>query len=126
MTLEVGLSARRSLVVAEEDLATRWNTGDVAVLATARLVALAEEATVAAITSHLEVGTTSVGHRVQVDHLAPSAIGREIDADAVLESVEGRRLIFRVSVSDAFGLLAAGRVTRVIVERDRFLEKALQ
>lgn len=124
MPLEAGLSARRSLTVSEADLAPTWKTGDVPVLATARLVALAEEATVAAIDGHLEAGATSVGHRIQLDHLAPTVAGQTIDADAILEAIEGRRLIFRVSVSDAHGLLAAGRVTRVVVERERFLEKA--
>ena len=42
----------------------------------------------------------------------------------MLETVAGRRLTFRVSVSDGHGLVAAGRVTRVVVERARFLEKA--
>ena len=42
----------------------------------------------------------------------------------MLESVEGRRLTFRVSVTDDRGLVAAGRITRVVVERDRFLERA--
>ena len=48
-----------------------------------------------------------------------------MSAEATLESIEGRRLTFRVSVSDGRGLVAAGRVTRVVVERTRFLERAL-
>ena len=44
--------------------------------------------------------------------------------EATLEAIEGRRLNFRVSVSDGHGLVAAGRITRVIVERARFMEKA--
>ena len=51
-------------------------------------------------------------------------VGGKVTAEATLESVEGRRLTFRVSVSDARGLVAAGRITRVVVERDRFLERA--
>jgi predicted thioesterase len=42
----------------------------------------------------------------------------------MLEAVQGRRLTFRVSVTDARGLIAAGKITRVVVERARFLEKA--
>ncbi len=45
-------------------------------------------------------------------------------AEATLEQIEGRRLTFRVSVNDARGLVAAGRMTRVIVERARFLERS--
>ena len=52
------------------------------------------------------------------------AIGAKVTADVVLESVESRRLVFRVSVTDAHGLVAVGRITRVAVQRDRFLERA--
>ena len=45
-------------------------------------------------------------------------------AEATLEKVEGRRLTFTVTVNDPCGLVAAGKVTRVVVETDRFLDKA--
>ena len=41
----------------------------------------------------------------------------------MLEKVEGRRLIFHVAVHDPDGLVAAGKVTRVLVDLDRFLDK---
>jgi predicted thioesterase len=47
-----------------------------------------------------------------------------VTADVVLETVESRRLVFRVSVTDVRGLVAVGRITRVVVERTRFLERA--
>jgi fluoroacetyl-CoA thioesterase len=62
--------------------------------------------------------------RVRFDHLAPVAIGTAVRAEATLERVEGRRLVFTVTASDASGLVGAGRVTRVAVERERFLNKA--
>ncbi|HEX9467253.1 MAG TPA: hotdog domain-containing protein [Acidimicrobiia bacterium] len=124
MPLHPGLSAAVELVVAEDDTALALKTGDVPVLATPRVVTLAEEATVLAVEEQLANGTTSVGYRVQLDHLAPTAVGGKVRAEATLESIEGRRLTFRVSVSDGHGLVAAGRITRVIVERARFLEKA--
>ena len=89
-----------------------------------RRVLSGDPASVRAIDGTLAEGTTSVGYRVQLDHLAPTAIGGKVRAEATLEMIEGRRLTFRVSVSDGHGLVAAGRITRVIVERARFLEKA--
>lgn len=124
MPVEPGPRAAVEMQVEDADTAASLRTGDVPVLATPRVVALAEEATVAAVEGRLDAGTTSVGYRVQLDHLAPIPIGGRVTAEATLESVEGRRLNFRVSVSDGHGLVAAGRITRVIVERDRFLEKA--
>ena len=119
-----GLAASVRLVVADADTAVELRSGDVAVLATPRVVAMAEEATVAAIAGQLKPDETSVGMRVQLDHLAPSAVGAVVRAEATLEKVEGRRLTFTVSVNDERGLVAAGKVTRVIVDRERFLDKA--
>ena len=124
MPLEPGLAATAELVVSDADTAAMLGTGDVPVLATPRVVRLAEQATVLAVHGTLAEGTTTVGYRVQLDHLAPTAVGGRVLAEAMLETVEGRRLTFRVSVSDGHGLVAAGRVTRVVVERARFLEKA--
>jgi predicted thioesterase len=94
-------------------------------LSTPRIVALCEEAAVTAVAGQLADGETTVSMRVQLDHLAPSAVGSTVTASAKLEKVEGRRLKFSVSVSDARGLVAAGKVTRVVVERDRFMDKCL-
>jgi predicted thioesterase len=62
---------------------------------------------------------------VQLDHLQPTPVGATVEAEAVLEKVEGRRLTFTVSASDARGLVAAGKVTRVLVELDRFMAKTV-
>ena len=124
MSLRPGLSAAVELVVTDDDTALALRTGDVPVLATPRVVTLAEEASMLAIDGRLADANTSVGYRVQLDHLAPTPVGGTVRAEATLESIEGRRLTFRVSVSDHHGLVAAGRITRVIVERTRFMEKA--
>ena len=124
MTLRPGLAGTATMVVADEDTAVALGSGDVPVLATPRVVRLAEEAPCAPSPAELSDRETTVGYRVQLDHLAPTAVGGQVDAEATLETVESRRLTFRVSVSDGRGLVAAGRITRVVVERERFMEKA--
>lgn len=118
-----GLVGVAKLEVTSDDTALAMHSGEVEVLATPRVVALAEEASCVALSGRLDPGETSVGMRVQLDHLAPSAIGAHVRAEATLESVEGRRLVFKVSIEDERGLVAAGKVTRVVVEAERFLEK---
>ena len=97
-------------------------------LATPRLVALCEEASCRALDGHLAPGRTSVATRIQFDHLAPAAVGATVTAEATLERVEGRRLIFTVSATlrsaDHDGLVGAGRLTRVLVDEAAFLAKA--
>jgi fluoroacetyl-CoA thioesterase len=122
--LSPGLHGSAKLIVAHEDTALALKSGEVAVLGTPRLIALVEEATLVALADRLPAGQTTVGMRVQVDHLAPTNVGSSVAAEATLEKVEGRRLTFTVSVTDQCGLVAAGKVTRVVVETDRFLDKA--
>ena len=111
------------LVVTEADTARALGSGIVDVLGSPRLVALCEEACCNAISNALEDGSTSVGMRVQFDHLQPTPIGAEVVAEAVLEKIDGRRLKFTVSASDPGGLVAAGKITRVVVGLDRFMSK---
>jgi fluoroacetyl-CoA thioesterase len=120
----IGTAASVTHCVVADDTAAEIGSGDVPVLATPRVVALAEQATVEAVAGALPEGHTTVGYRVQLTHLAPSPVGANVRVDVVLESIEGRRLSFRVSVTDGRGLVAAGYITRVVVERDRFIEKA--
>lgn len=124
MPIEPGLSAHVELTVEEGDTAIALRSGDVPVLATPRVVCLCEEASVLALSGKLAKGQTSVGHTVQLDHVAPSRVGATVTAEATLQKVNGRRLTFTVSVTDANGLVAAGIVSRVVVDLDRFLESA--
>ncbi|CAB4574063.1 MAG: thioesterase family protein [Actinomycetes bacterium] len=124
MNVEVGLRGEATMVVTEADTARALKSGTVEVLGTPRLIALCEEATCAALAGRLPEGQTTVGMRVQIDHLQPTAVGQEVVAEATLEKIDGRRLMFTVSASDTRGLVAAGKVTRVLVEVDRFHSKA--
>jgi len=116
------------LVVAPDDTALVLRSGDVAVLATPRLLALCEEASCEALRDRLGDGCTTVATRIQFDHLAPVAIGATVSAEATLERIEGRRLIFTISATlrsdDHSGLVGAGRLTRVVVDKAAFLAKA--
>jgi predicted thioesterase len=122
--LQPGLAASVAIDVEDGDTAVALHSGEVPVLATPRLIALCEEASLQAIAGQVPEGHTTVGMRVQLDHLAPSAVGARVTAEARLDKIEGRRLTFSVSASDERGLIAAGKVTRVVVDVDKFLDKS--
>jgi len=94
MGLATGLRATVRHVVTEADTAIEAGSGDVPVLATPRLLALAEAACVAALESHLEEGMTSVGTGVGLEHRRASPVGAEIEVEAELTELAGRRLVF--------------------------------
>jgi predicted thioesterase len=124
MDLRPGLAARVVLTVTDADTAQALGSGDVPVLGTPRVLALAEAATVAATAGRLPAGATTVGTRVDLAHLAPTAVGRTVAAETVLSTVDGKRLTFTVAVYDGPEVVARGEVDRVVVDRESFMKKA--
>jgi fluoroacetyl-CoA thioesterase len=109
--------------VTEADTAVMVGSGDVPVLATPRLIAWMEAATVRCAAPFLEAGQTTVGTAVRIEHHRPTPIGDSVEIDAEApETAAGRRLTFAVRAIDGSGkVVAAGEIDRAIVDRDRFL-----
>lgn len=107
-------------VVGDDDTALAVGSGDLPVLGTPVVLAWCEEATCAAL--ELPPGQTSVGTRVDLEHLAASPVGTEVTATATVIHTDGRLVRFQVAALDAGGtLLASGEIRRVIVDRERFM-----
>ena len=114
--------------VTEADTAAAVGSGTLAVLGTPRLLAWCEAATCAAIDPVLAPGETSVGTRIQLEHLAPSAVGQQVEVTARLAYVDGRLRRFSVAArnvgTDGPGaLVGSGEITRVVVDAERFLSR---
>ena len=121
MEIVVGATGSADLVVRGEDTAIALGSGDVPVLGTPRVVALLEEAAVAALAGDLADGITSVGTHIAVDHQAASMVGAEVSGFAEVVSVEGRTVVFRLVAREGRRTVATGSHTRVLVDRERFL-----
>jgi fluoroacetyl-CoA thioesterase len=116
--------ARLSFTVSAGDTAVAMGSGDVEVLATPRLVAWVEAATVAEAARLLGPGQTSVGSRVAIEHLLPSAVGALVMVEAELTRQDEQVLRFTVAAVDGAGaLVASATVNRVVVDRQRFLDR---
>src|SRR3954454_23006554 len=111
-----GLNARVELTVADADTAQSLGSGDVPVLGTPRVLALAEAATVAATARQMPGGMTTVGTRAEVDHRAPTPVGRRVTAVAKLTKVDGRKLLFEMEITDGADVVAEVRVERMLLE----------
>ncbi len=118
----LGRTATRELVVSDADTAIAVGSGSLSVLGTPVLLAWCEATTCAAI--DLPEGSTSVGTRVALEHLAASPVGAGVIVTATVVHVDGRLLRFAVEARDPAGkLLGSGEVTRVIVDAERFLSR---
>jgi fluoroacetyl-CoA thioesterase len=124
----VGRTAQRSYVVGAPDLAGALGSGDVPVLATPRLIAWLEAATVDAVGGALPAGATTVGTSIEVDHIAASPEGAPVTVSATVHGREGRVLRFdceaaQVQADGSTTIIAHGSIARAIVDRDRFLAR---
>lgn len=122
--IEPGLEKTARFTVTEEMTAFELGSGEVSLLGTPAVLALVERTAVATVADDLEPEHTTVGARAELDHLAPTLVGATVSVTTRLETVDGRRLTFSFEVSDAGGVVATGTHVRVVVDRDRFLEKA--
>jgi fluoroacetyl-CoA thioesterase len=129
--LEPGLRASVRIVVADADTAIAAGSGDVPVLATPRLLALAEAAAVDSVAPTLAPGQTTVGTSAVVEHTRASPVGAEVVVEAELTSADGRLLTFRFtarhrppgSPAHEETVVGTGTMGRAVVDRERFLAR---
>lgn len=118
--IEPGRNAAVTLVVGEADTAIAHGSGDVLVLATPRILALAEQAAVAALGEDLTPEMTSVGVHAELHHVKATNVGAVVAASAEVIVVRGRKISFEFQVVEDGKVVAYGTHRRAIVRREDF------
>jgi fluoroacetyl-CoA thioesterase len=93
------------------------------VYTTPDMIRLMEIAGFLALQPYCEGDEVSVGTSINIQHLAASGIGARIQAEAVLESFDGRFYTLRVTARDDVQEIGRGTVGRAIVSMGKFVEK---
>ena len=122
--LEIGMKGSAETVVTIDNTAKAFTSGTLEVFATPAMISLMEETCWKMIQPELEEGLGSVGTKVDVSHMAPSAIGMTIMCEATLIEIDGRRLTFEVVCSDENGMVGMGTHERFIINNEKFMAKA--
>jgi predicted thioesterase len=124
VTVQPGAQALVRHQVTPDDTARALGSGDLEVLATPRLLAWLEQAAVQALAGRLAEAESTVGTRVELTHLRATAVGAVVTVRADLVHVDGRLYRFDVMAEAEDGtVLGHGQVTRVVVDRARFLAR---
>jgi fluoroacetyl-CoA thioesterase len=118
-----GLVGEATVVVSPEVTARHLGSGAVAVFATPEMVRLMERAAVNGLAPYLAPGQQSVGTMVNVKHLAATPLGATVTARAELVSVDGRRLVFKVSAHDGTELIGEGTHERALIDLAKFEQR---
>ena len=124
MEITVGMKGEVSTYVEREDTAREVGSGDLLVYATPCMVALMEGAACEAIANALSDTQTTVGTALNIEHIAATPVGLDVRAEATVTAVEGKVITFEVNAYDEAGQIGKGIHRRVIVNTQKFLEKA--
>lgn len=119
----LGAVGYAATIVGPENTAVTVGSGTLPVFATPSMVALMEQAAVTALQSFLPLGMTTVGTGVSVRHLAATPVGHNVQAEAVVTAVEGRRIEFHVKVFDEREKIGEGTHERFLIEAESFMGK---
>lgn len=121
--MEIGLTHTSTITVDAHNVAAAIGSGDLEVFATPAMIALMENAAMRAVAASLPEGSTTVGTLINVAHARATPLGDTVSATAVLQEIDGRRLVFHVSASDSCGVIGEGMHERFIVDATRFMGK---
>jgi len=121
--LTSGKNAKAVTSVSEKNTAKAVGSGNLDVFSTPMMIALMEEAACNCLSDSLEPGQSSVGTEISVEHMAASPVGAKIEATAIIEQAEGRKVSFSVSAFEGEKQIGKGTHTRVIIDAERFMSK---
>lgn len=122
--LKTGITGEARCLVTPETTAANLGSGALEVFATPAMIALIEKAAWQSVQPMLEDGCGTVGTALRVRHLSATPVDMEVVAKTELREIDGRRLVFKVEVYDAKGMVGDGEHERFIVKNDSFLKKA--
>ena len=124
MEITVGMKGEVGTVAEREDTAKEVGSGDLLVYSTPCMVALMEGAACEAIAEALSDTQTTVGTALNIEHISATPVGLEVRAEAEVTAVDGKVITFEVRAFDEAGQIGKGTHKRVIVNSQKFLEKA--
>ena len=114
-TLQAGLAAKRKFRIDRER--TIDFMGEKArVYATPMLVRDIEVTCREFLLGHLDAGEDSVGTRVEIDHLAATLLGMEVEFSIGVAEVKGRAVTFTVEAHDGVDAVCRGKHMRYVVD----------
>ena len=124
MEITIGMKGQAFTDVERADTAKEVGSGDLLVYATPCMVALMEGAACEAIAEALKETETTVGTMLNIEHTSATPVGLEVRAEAAVINVEGKVITFEVTAYDEIGEIGRGIHKRVIVNSQKFLDKA--
>ncbi|MFP6747256.1 MAG: hotdog domain-containing protein [Alphaproteobacteria bacterium] len=114
-TLRPGLKITRRFDV-DKDKTIDFMGEELRVYATPMMVMDVERACLELMSEHAEAGESSVGARVEIDHMGPTLMNMWIEVRAEVVEVKGPKVVFDVEIHDALDQVGKARHVRFMIE----------
>ena len=121
--LSRGVRGTQTEIVTKENVARALGSGGLDVYATPRMITLMEYCAMESVKQLLPAGSSTVGTRIDIKHLAATPIGMTVRCETELIEIDRRRLVFLCRAYDEAGLIGEGTQERFIVNNAKFMEK---
>lgn len=123
--IEIGMTHTVEKTVTPDMTAKAVGSGGLEVFGTPYMLGLMECAAMRCVQPELPEGKGTVGVDISSTHLAPTPVGMKVTATAQVTAISanGKMITFKVTASDAEGLIGEGTHTRAIIDNARFLQK---
>lgn len=124
MNIEINTEFKQNFTVTENNTAKNMGSGDLDVLATPSLVAFMENAAKNYLNTFLTDDLGSVGSNININHLAPTLVGKEITVQGqITEIIKEKIIIFSLEAFEEDKKIGDATHTRVIINNEKFLSK---
>jgi len=122
--IPLGAKGSFALLVEPRHLASQFKDAILPpVLATPVMIMIMENAALNAIRGFLDPGESAVGTAVNVRHLAPTPVGRQVVGEAEVSRVDGRRIEFSVRATEGGKEIGVGSHCRAVIDAAKFAER---
>lgn len=124
MKIEINKQFKKNYIVSEYNTAKFMGSGDLNVLATPSLVAFMENAAKIFLNSFLTEDLGSVGSNININHLAPTLVNKEITIlGEITEIIKDKIVIFNLEAFEGEKKIGDASHTRVIINNEKFINK---
>ncbi len=120
--IQPGVKGSSAITVEPKDTARAYGSGLVEVYATPAMIALMERTAHESVQPLLPDGYLTVGSEVNIKHIKATGLNKQVKAESILMSAEGKKLTFKVEAHDEGGKIGFGTHTRYIVEEKPFMQ----
>ena len=119
----IGTAGEMKFIVASEHVIDFASGGMPAVLSTPRLVALIERTARESLYPFLDENERSVGAEIEIKHLAPTPLGKNVTIITRVIGGEGKLWDFQFEVRDEHETIARGLHKRAIITVESFARR---